>query len=163
MSLFQKKRKLSDAIILAIAILAPQFAGFIGSIYTTPNIKTWYAFLDKPSFNPPNWIFAPVWTILFVMMGVASFIIYKQNNKNKSQALKLYFAQLLINIMWSVVFFGAQNPLAGLFIIAFLWYLIGSTMLYFYKIKKSAGYLFVPYFLWVSFATILNFSIYILN
>lgn len=163
MSLFHKKRKLPNAIILAITIIIPQLAGFIGSIYTMPNIKNWYAFINKPTFNPPNWIFGPVWTTLFILMGVASYIIYKQNNKKSFYALKIYSAQLILNIMWSIVFFGMKNPLGAFFVIIALWILIVYTMLTFYRIKKSAGYLFIPYFLWVSFATILNFSIYILN
>jgi translocator protein len=163
MLFFHKKRKISDALVLAIAIIIPQIAGFIGSLYTTPNISTWYSGITKPSFNPPNWIFGPVWTTLFLMMGVASFIIYKQKDKIKTQALKLYLAQLTLNIMWSVIFFGAKNPLGGFLVIVALWIEIAYTMDIFYKIKKTAGYLFVPYFLWVSFAMILNFSIYILN
>lgn len=163
MFLFHKKRKISDAIVLAIAIIIPLLAGFIGSLYTTPNIAGWYTNLSKPTFNPPNYLFGPVWTILFLMMGVASFIIYKQKDKIKTQALKLYLAQLTLNIMWSVIFFGAKNPLGGFLVIVALWLEIAYTMDVFYKINKLSGYLFVPYFLWVSFAMILNFSIYILN
>lgn len=163
MPLFHKKRKISDAIVLAIAIIIPLLAGFIGSLYTTPNIAGWYANLSKPTFNPPNYLFGPVWTILFLLMGTASFVIYKQKTKLKTQALKLYFAQLILNTMWSVVFFGAQNPLGGFLVIVALWLEIAYTMDVFYKINKLSGYLFVPYFLWVSFAMILNFSIYILN
>ncbi|HNV96981.1 MAG TPA: tryptophan-rich sensory protein [bacterium] len=163
MSLFHKKRKISDLLVFIIAIIIPQMAGFLGSLYTTPNIKTWYAFVNKPSFNPPNWIFGPVWTILFILMGVASYIIYKEKNKLRIEALKIYTSQLILNTMWSIIFFGARNPLGAFILIIALWILIAYNMLYFYKIKKIAGYLFIPYLLWVSFAMVLNFAIYILN
>ena len=146
MLFFRKKKKLSDAIILTIALVIPQIAGLVGSLYTIPNIKSWHSSLNKPWFSPPNWIFAPVWIILFLLMGIASFLVYKSNSKLKNKALQLYFAQLTLNIMWSVVFFGAHNPLGGFLVIAALWIEIAYTMDVFYKVNKTAGYLFIPYF-----------------
>ncbi len=153
-------------LILALAIALPLIAGFAGSLFTTPQIPGWYAGLVKPFLNPPSWIFAPVWTLLYVLMGCASYLIFKNRNVNKSlahKALGLYAVHLLVNLSWSLVFFGGQNPDMALAIIALLWAMIVVLALLFSRISKLAGLLLVPYLFWVTFATYLNASIVFLN
>ena len=146
---------------LIIAILICQAAGGIGSIFTMPAIGAWYATLHKPFFNPPNWIFGPVWTLLFLLMGFALYLVWQK--KDNKKALIIFGIQLILNIAWSFCFFYVQNPLAGLIEILVLWIFILLTIIYFYKISKSAAYLLIPYILWVSFAAVLNYFLYILN
>jgi len=157
----ERKIKLLEVFIV---IVIAQIAGFLGSIFTTSSINSWYNTLNKPSWNPPNWIFAPVWTTLFTFMGIASYLIW-QNKKNpfSKKALDLYSIHLILNILWSVFFFGLKNPLLALVEIVFLWLIILILIFKFYKINKTAAYLMIPYLAWVSFATILNASIVFLN
>lgn len=138
-------------------------AGFIGSFATTPAIPTWYQSLNKPIFNPPNWLFAPVWTLLFILMGIAAWLVFIKGNQQKSQALKLFFIQLVFNTLWSILFFGLKSPTLALGEIIILWALIYKTQKAFLKQDKLAGWLLVPYLAWVSFAAILNLSIVVLN
>jgi len=138
-------------------------AGFIGSLATTPAIPTWYQSLSKPVFNPPNWLFAPVWTLLFILMGIAAWLVFTKGNKQKAQALKLFFIQLLFNTLWSILFFGFKSPALAFGEIIILWILIYQTKKAFLKQDKLAGWLLLPYLAWVSFAFILNFSIVMLN
>jgi tryptophan-rich sensory protein len=147
------------------SILICQLAGIIGAAFTISAIPLWYNTLTKPSFNPPSWVFGPVWTILYFMMGVALFIVWtsKSKSKEKIEAISIFFLQLSLNALWSPIFFGAQSPFMGLIIIILLWITILLTIIKFFKVSKIAGGLLVPYFLWVSFATILNFSIWQLN
>jgi benzodiazapine receptor len=150
---------------LIIFIVISQLAGFIGSLATTPSIPTWYASLNKPPFNPPNWLFAPVWLTLFLLMGFAAYLVWQtgwQKTKVK-QALALFFVQLLFNVAWSFLFFYLKSPLFALIEIIILWLLILTTLISFTKINRFAGWLLVPYLLWVSFASILNFAIFKLN
>ncbi len=139
--------------------------GFLGSIATTPAIPTWYSTLNKPSFNPPNWIFAPVWTTLYVLMGISLYLIWKKGFKNKENkmAIQVFLIQLGLNLIWSFLFFGFQNPLLAFFEIIILWGAILLTIIKFYKISKISAYLLLPYILWVSFASFLNLFIVILN
>jgi len=147
-----------------IAIVIAQIAGFLGSIFTTSSINSWYNTLNKPSWNPPNWIFAPVWTTLFIFMGIASYLIWRnKRNPLSKKTLVLYFIHLIFNILWSVFFFGLKNPFMALLEIIALWIIILVLIMKFYKINKTAAYLMIPYLAWVSFATILNASIVILN
>ena len=157
--------KVNKYIKLAIFIIILLFAGFIGSIFTTPNIPTWYASLIKPVFNPPNWIFGPVWTILYILMGIAAFLIWQNGIKKKKVKVAIYIfaAQLFLNMLWSILFFGLQNPLLAFIEIIILWALILLTIIKFSEISKKAAYLLIPYILWVSFAVILNLFIYLLN
>lgn len=140
--------------------------GYFSGIVTRGSIATWYPTLIKPSFNPPNWIFAPVWSMLYVMMGVAAGIVWNKIESDKEvvkKALVVFAVQLGLNALWSFLFFGLMNPmLAGLEIII-LWLMIYETYLQFVKINKIAGYLLLPYLAWVSFATVLNASIWWLN
>ena len=139
--------------------------GFAGSVFTTPSIGNWYSALNKPGFNPPNWIFAPVWTTLFILMGLALFIAWDKSRKGKyfCQPLGLFLAQLIFNFFWSFIFFYLHNPGAAFGEIVILWVLIALTINSFEKISKFAAWLLVPYILWVSFASILNFAIWRLN
>jgi benzodiazapine receptor len=146
---------------LIFSILICQLAGFLGSLATTPAIPDWYAKLNKPSFNPPNWIFAPVWTTLFLLMGIALFLIL--NQKKNKKAKTIFFIQLILNTLWSFLFFGLHSPLLAFLEIIILWTAILLTMIQFYKLQKWAGILLLPYLLWVSFAAILNFSIWRIN
>ena len=138
---------------------------FFGSLVTLPSISTWYAGLNKPSFNPPNYIFGPVWTILYTLMGVALYLVWDKKKKNKSAdgAIKMFLLQLSLNFLWSLIFFGLHLPFAALLTIIALWLSIVYTILLFRKISNKAYLLLLPYIAWVSFALILNFSIVILN
>jgi len=155
----------SDAMRLAVSVVLCLAAGFIGSISTTPNIPTWYAGLAKPSFSPPNWLFGPVWTALYIMMGISLFLIWRRGlaERGVRVALVAFLLQLALNAFWSFAFFGMQSPLAGLVVIVSLWVLIAVTIALFMPVSKPAGILLVPYILWVSFAAVLNASIYHLN
>ncbi len=125
----------------------------------------WYETLVKPSFWPPNWIFGPVWTVLYALMGVSAYIIWSQGTKKRAVkiALTYFFIQLACNFLWSILFFGLRSPIMGLVDILILWFFIAKTMHAFEKLSRPAAYLLVPYFLWVSFATVLNAVIVILN
>ena len=149
---------------LIIFIIIAQSAGIIGSFFTAPSIEAWYVFLEKPSFAPPNWLFAPAWITLYTLMGIASFLVWQKRQFPRARsALYFYLGQLLFNALWSIVFFGMQSPFFGFLVILILWLLIFITMVKFWKTEKIAGLLFVPYILWVSFAAVLNFSIWQLN
>jgi translocator protein len=156
---------------LIIAVIIPQVAGAVGSFFTIPSIPSWYAHLTKPTFNPPAWIFAPVWTTLFIFMGVAAFLIWSaytkasdgQGKKAVKIALIIFIVQLTLNTLWSIIFFGRHNPGGAFIEIIFLWLAILATIISFSKISKPAAWLLVPYLLWVSFAAFLNFSIWQLN
>jgi len=149
---------------LLISILIVFSFGFIGSFFTTSSITNWYAFINKPLFSPPNWIFGPVWTLLYILMGVSAFLIWqKRDNLKTKPALIFYGIQLILNALWSIIFFGMHNPGLALLEIVILWLFILITLIKFYKINKTAGLLFIPYLAWVSFASILNYAIWMLN
>ena len=157
--------KSRDVIKLAVSIVACQCAGLIGSVFTTPAIPTWYATLQKPFFNPPNWLFAPAWVTLYLLMGIAAFLIWRQGlgQKGVRAALIIFLVQLVLNALWSVVFFGLQSPLYGVVVILALWVAILLTILSFFRLSTAAGVLLLPYILWVSFAAVLNVAILVLN
>ncbi len=148
-----------------LAILVCQIAGATGSLFTYPSIPTWYAALQKPSFSPPNWLFAPVWVILFTLMGISAYLIWKKGLENKGvkTSLLVFSIQLVLNVLWSFLFFGLQSPFYGFVEIIILWAAIALTILSFFNISKTAGLLLLPYIIWVSFAMILNFYIWTLN
>jgi tryptophan-rich sensory protein len=171
---------------LLVSIIICEVAGAAGSFFTLPAIKTWYAGLNKPGFNPPSWIFAPVWTTLFLLMGVSLYLVWQKNftaekpysgkikvwNKlsekflarwQKANAVLVFSVQLGLNILWSSIFFGLHQPGVAFFELLMLWFAILYAIINFYRISKPAGYLLVPYILWVSFAALLNFNIWILN
>jgi len=153
------------ALRILIFVLVCELAGVIGSVFTTPSIPGWYAGLVKPSFNPPNWIFAPVWTILYAMMGLAAYFVYEKGpgRKDVRKALAVFAGQLVLNALWSIIFFGAHEILGAAVLILILWAMILASIWLFSRISKAAAYLLVPYILWVSFATVLNISLYVLN
>lgn len=157
--------KLSNLFKLVLSVGVCLIAGGIGSIFTFKSINTWYATLNKPFFNPPNWIFGPVWTTLYIIMGIALFLVIKDGFKNKDvkKASILFGVQLILNILWSLVFFTLQEPGWAFLVIILLWISILATIISFYKISKLSGVLLIPYILWVSFASLLNFYIWILN
>ncbi len=156
--------KLNEILKLVASVILCQIAGFLGSLFTTPAIATWYATLKKPFFMPPNWIFSPVWISLFILMGISLFFVWRRTDYPKfKRAFILFFVQLIFNILWSVTFFGLKSPLLGLVDIILLWIAILLTIQNFLKISKMAGVLLLPYLLWVSFAALLNFSLWFLN
>jgi tryptophan-rich sensory protein len=150
-------------LLLSIAIC--EVAGLLSSIFTASSISTWYARLNKPSFNPPNWLFGPVWTSLYLLMGISAYLIWRDGlaERKKKKALLLFLVQLVLNAAWTPVFFGLRNPAAALVLIVLLWAAILVTILSFRKISTLAAGLLIPYILWVSFACILNAAIAILN
>lgn len=154
--------KINNLLKLIIAILVAELAGVIGSIFTVTAIPIWYAALAKPALNPPNWVFAPVWSALFVLMGVAAFLVWRQGLDKKAVriALIIFLGQLALNSLWSMIFFGLHNPGTAFLEIIILWLAILATIFFFYKVSRPAAYLLIPYILWVSFAGYLNFSIW---
>ncbi|MBD3155567.1 MAG: tryptophan-rich sensory protein [Candidatus Aenigmarchaeota archaeon] len=149
---------------LVLSIMICQAAGLIGSIFTSQSVNTWYQNIQKPSFNPPSWVFGPVWTTLFLMMGISLYLILiKRMSKKVKLGIVLFGVQLVLNILWSLFFFGLQDPLLGFIEITILWVFIALTIYQFRKIDKRSSYLLIPYILWVSFAAILNLSIWLLN
>ena len=144
-------------------LLLCQLAGALGVIATIPNIPTWYVTVHKPFFNPPNWIFGPVWTVLYTLMSVSLYLMIKSSHPEKSKALWLFFIQLALNALWSFLFFQYHVLLVSLMeIILMLLTMVGFTIIA-YRINKTASYCFIPYIAWVSFAALLNASIWYLN
>ncbi len=143
---------------LLLSIVVCLSAGFIGSVFTFPSIPTWYAGLTKPVFSPPNWLFGPVWTTLYILMGIAMYLVWQ-----KKGSLKLFLIHLGFNAGWSIVFFGLHSVLGGMVVIIILWGLIAAIIRRFYMIDRTAAYLLYPYLAWVSFASILNVSLLMLN
>ena len=150
---------------LITSVIVCQLAGFIGSFFTISSVSTWYLTLNKPFFQPPSWLFGPVWITLYFLMGIALYIVWNKGVKSKQSqmAILIFGLQLVLNSLWSILFFGLKSPLFAFIEIIILWTLILFTIRYFYKISKTASYLLIPYILWVSFASILNFAIYYLN
>lgn len=150
---------------LTIAILVCLLAGFIGSVFTSKSVSTWYTTLKKPSFNPPDWVFAPVWTAIFILMGVSLYLVWSKGLEAKGVkiAIIIFCVQLLLNILWSFLFFGLQSPFYAFMDITVLWFIILLMIIYFYRISPVSSYLLFPYISWVSFATVLNFMIIRLN
>ncbi len=156
--------KIKDILKLVISIILCQLAGFLGSLFTTPAIPTWYKTLRKPFFTPPNWIFGPVWISLFILMGISLFMVWRrQNHPLFKTALIFFFVQLILNVLWSAAFFGLRSPLLGFVDIALLWVAILLTIQHCLRISRMAGLLLLPYIIWVSFAVALTFSLWILN
>jgi tryptophan-rich sensory protein len=150
---------------LIIAIVVSELAGGIGSFFTISAIPTWYATLAKPALNPPSWIFGPVWATLYLLMGIAAFLVWNKDSDRKDvrKALGVFLFQLVLNAAWSVVFFGLHSPFWAFVDLVAMWLSIVWTMALFYKISKPAMWLLLPYILWVSFAGYLNYSIWMLN
>lgn len=139
-------------------------AAGIGGAVTTPKIPGWYATLAKPSWNPPNWLFGPLWSALYLAMAVAAWLVWRQGGWSSARLpLALFGVQLLLNVLWSCLFFGLQNPGLAFFEVLLLWAAIAATMATFWRRSVAAGLLFVPYLAWVTFASVLNFTIWRLN
>ena len=150
---------------IVLVVLVCVSIGYFSGMITRDSITTWYPTLEKPVFNPPNWVFAPVWTSLYIMMGIAAGLIWTSDSDEKTtkRALGFFAIQFGLNALWSYLFFGLHNPLLALVEILLLWILIWETYNQFKKIDKIAGLLMIPYLAWVSFATLLNASIWWLN
>ena len=171
-----------------VSVLICELAGIVGSFFTTPAIAGWYVTLQKPAFNPPNWLFAPVWTILFLLMGISLYLVWSKNwnislsnsqpqkkawnpvseklwsgSWREENAIAVFSLQLVLNILWSIIFFGLKMPAVAFIEILMLWFAIIYTIINFYRISKAAAYLLLPYLFWVSFASILNLSVALLN
>lgn len=157
--------KIKEILKAGLAILICQSAGILGSYFTIASIEGWYSTLIKPPFNPPSWVFGPVWTLLYTMMGISLYLIYKEgiHKKDTKAAVILFGIHLFFNAIWSILFFGLKNPLLGFVEIILLLTTLIIIIGIFYKIRKAAGLLLIPYLLWLSFATILNFAIWQLN
>lgn len=169
--------KINNTLKLIIAIGGSEAAGIIGSVFTTPAIRSgWYAGLAKAQVAPLNWVFAPVWTVLFALMGISAWLIWKKQEiasspldrletprNDRKIALGIFLAQLVLNTLWSIIFFGLRSLGGALVEIVFLWLAILATILTFSRLSKPAAWLLLPYILWVSFAAYLNYSIWRLN
>lgn len=158
-----RKGLASQAMALGICLAACFAAASLGSIATAPALGEWYAGLVKPSWNPPNWIFGPVWTTLYAMMAVAAWLVWRRGGPRGPSALILFGVQLFLNVAWSWLFFGLRQPGLALAEILLLWLAIGATAWVFDRISRPAALLFIPYLLWVSFAAVLNWALWRLN
>lgn len=148
----------------AIIALTPVVAAAVlANLATMPNIPTWYAGLVKPSFNPPNWVFGPVWTILYALMAYAFFRVLQSRAPGRATAVTLFLLQITLNALWSWAFFASHSPLAGLIVIVALLILLVATTIAFWKVDRTAGVLLLPYLAWVGFATLLTWEIFRLN
>ncbi len=150
---------------LLISIIIVFLAGAVGTVSTLPQITSWYAALTKPSWTPPNWAFGPIWSTLYILMGIALFLVWREglNRKNVRIAVLIFAAQLIINVLWSLIFFGTHNIFGGLILIIILIAAILVNIIVFYRISKPAGLILIPYLVWVCIAGYLNYSVYILN
>lgn len=158
------EKRMVHALSLVVCIGLCLGVAFIGSLATQTSVGDWYKTLQKPTWNPPSYIFGPVWTVLYICMGVSLWCVWIRRGQTPIQgALVLFGIQLLANALWSFLFFGMKNPLWAFWDILVLWVAIAATMVVFWKISKTAGWLFLPYFLWVSFATFLNYTIWRMN
>lgn len=160
-----KKRQTDYIISIFLGITLSLGVGFLSGQVTKSAIPIWYSGLEKPFFSPPNWVFAPVWTLLYTLMGWAAGRVWFYGRRHLWGKTALYHfgAQLIFNGLWSLVFFGLHNPLLGLLVILILWILIERTLYWFRLVDKKAAYMLYPYLAWVSFATVLNASIWYLN
>ena len=150
---------------LIASILIVFLGGALGSLATSSELTTWYASLAKPAWNPPNWLFGPVWSTLYVLMGIALFLVWREglDRRDVRYAILIFAVQLGLNVTWSLVFFGLHSIWGGLVVIFILWLAIWANIVAFYVISKPAGLILIPYLIWVSIASYLNYTIYLLN
>jgi benzodiazapine receptor len=155
----------ADIVKLIVSIVACEGAGGIGSVFTRKAISTWYTALRKPAFTPPNYVFGPVWLTLYALMGVAVFLVWREGlaQEGVTIAFIVFWVQLVLNILWSAIFFGRKSPLGGIVIILLLWAAILLTIIRFFAVSNVAGGLLIPYLVWVSIAANLNVRIWLLN
>ncbi len=156
---------MNNAAKLVIAVAVPLLVGGLSGFATARGVSDWYPTLIKPSFNPPEWVFGPVWTVLYISMGVAAFLVWREglDGDGVRIALAVFAIQLALNGLWSILFFGMQSPVWALVEIALLWTAIGITVVLFWRIAPLPGALLLPYWAWVSFALLLNASLWWLN
>lgn len=156
---------MKNKIALISFILLCEFVGIAGSFFTADAIPAWYTQLNQPSFLPPNWIFGPVWTVLYAMIGVVLFRIWKRGLKDKENlfVFKVFLVQLFLNAIWTPIFFGMKNLGLAFIVIVLLWLSIGYLIYLFLKSDKTSSWLLLPYLFWVSFATALNLAFFLLN
>ncbi len=149
----------------ALFVVGCELVGIIGALTTATAESSWYGALDKPPFNPPGWLFGPVWTVLYALMGVAAYLVWRQGTQRREvrAALGLFAAQLVLNGAWTPVFFGVESIVGGAVVIVLLLGVLALTVRAFFRVSRTAGWLLVPYLLWVGFATLLNLSIWALN
>jgi len=150
---------------LLVSILLCQFVGAIDSVFTATSLENWYPLLQKPTFSPPSWLFFPVWVTLFTLMGISFYLVWEKGLQKEGVkvAMLIFCVQLILNALWSFIFFGLQSPYYAFIEIILLWLAIFLTIVKFMKISKTASYLLLPYILWVSFAMLLNYYLWILN
>lgn len=149
---------------LAVSLLLPLGAGTVAGLFTAKAVPEWYASLNRPSFSPPNWVFGPVWTALYILLGISLFLVWKlESGKGRNLAILVFLLQLLLNFGWSFIFFYFRMIGFALVEIVLLWITIVIMLYHFYKIKPVAAYINIPYLLWVTFASILNSAYYFLN
>ncbi|MDQ3910888.1 MAG: tryptophan-rich sensory protein [Actinomycetota bacterium] len=148
------------------SVLLCEAAGVVGSVFTRDSLRDWYPTLQKPSFTPPDWVFGPVWTVLYAMMGVSLYLASRQREEDtavETTARVLFAVQLMLNTLWTYIFFGRRSPGWALVEISLLWVAIASTTLSFFRVSRTAALLLLPYLLWTSFAAVLNYSVWRLN
>lgn len=150
---------------LVSSIVIVLLVGLLGSLVTTPELTTWYVALAKPAWTPPNSWFGPIWTILYILMGIALYLIWREglSRKDVKLAILVFTVQLVLNFLWSAVFFSLHSLMGGLILIIALWISILANIIVFYRISRSAGLILIPYLVWVSIASYLNYSVYLLN
>jgi benzodiazapine receptor len=150
---------------LIVSLILPQLAGFLGSFFTVASIPVWYATLNKPSFNPPNWVFGPTWFLLYLMMGISVYLVWNEFKKGKDvkKELTIFWIHLFLNATWTPLFFGLKNLGLAFVNIVLIWGLIIYLIIKFWKIRKASAILLIPYLGWVTFASALNLSIWLLN
>jgi tryptophan-rich sensory protein len=155
----------NNIIKLLVSIIACLAAGGIGSLFTFKAIPIWYTGLKKPPYTPPNWAFGPVWTALYILMGISVFLIWQKGlaTDGVSLAFTLFWIQLMLNALWSIIFFGMRSKGGGFITVVVLWFLILATMITSFRVSGWAGSLLIPYILWVSIASYLNIGIWLLN
>jgi translocator protein len=156
---------MSNTLKLIISITIPVLVGATAGFFTASGVESWYQNINKPSWNPPSWIFGPVWTTLYVMMGIALFLVWKSEASDvlKKTAIAIFAVQLVLNFFWSFIFFSQHQPGWALVEIMVMWLAILFTIFAFANVSKTAAWLLVPYISWVSFATVLNYTIWQLN
>ncbi|MGB7969579.1 MAG: TspO/MBR family protein [Methanobacterium sp.] len=150
---------------LIVSILVVFLAGAVGTVYTLKQITTWYVSLIKPSWTPPNWAFGPIWSTLYVLMGISLFLVWREGLERKDVkiAILVFAVQLVINVLWSLVFFASHNIIGGLVMVIVLWISVLITILVFYRISKPAALILIPYLIWVTIAGYLNYTVFLLN
>jgi translocator protein len=150
---------------LIISIIIVFLAGAVGTVYTLQEITTWYVSLTKPSWTPPNWAFGPIWSTLYVLIGISLFLVWREglDRKDVRLAILVFAVQLVLNVVWSLVFFATHNIFGGLVLVILLWISILVNIIVFYRISKPAGLILIPYLIWVSIASYLNYTVFLLN